>query len=97
MFMQRLGASPFENRFRETFSKIRSGQSEVEVLEHLGAPDERSRELHLGQRRGNEAAYARAARSGCVEYLLWRKGSDVVYAVGVDAVRKVCFVGSGGT
>jgi hypothetical protein len=97
MLGSRLGLTPHSRQFRGTFATVRAGMSEGEVIERLGAPDERTAEFRLGQRKGNEHEYANAARSGADHYLLWRRDGHMIYAVGFDRRGVVCYAGSGGT
>jgi hypothetical protein len=83
--------------FHSSFKKVQVGMSEAQVVAALGVANERSSEFRLGQYRGFEQAYARAAASGSSYYLLWSKGIDVVYAVGFDKDGSVTMKAVGGT
>jgi len=83
--------------FHTTFTKIQPGMSEAEAVAALGAADERSAHFRLGQYGGSEKEYARAAESGSAYYLHWKKGIDVVYAVGFDKDGRVTMKAVGGT
>jgi len=83
--------------FHNSFKNIQAGMSEAEVVAALGPADERSAEFRLGQYKGFEAEYARAAASGSSHYLLWKKGIDVVYAIGFDKDSRVTMKAVGGT
>jgi hypothetical protein len=83
----------FQNRYME----IELGMPESAVVSLLGTPNDRSSEFYLGHREGFEEAYERAAMSGAARYLMWRKGPDSVYTVGVDEEGKVVIIESDGT
>jgi hypothetical protein len=83
--------------FYGSFEKIEPGMDERRVLELLGEPDEKSATFRLGQYEGSETEYARAAASGSSKYLLWFKGIDLVYAVGIDKSGRVTVKALGGT
>lgn len=86
-----------ENKeFLEGYNEIEPGMPESMVVSLLGTPNDRSTEFYLGQREGFEEAYARAAESGAVRYLMWRRGADVVYAIGFDAAGNVVIIEPGG-
>jgi hypothetical protein len=87
----------FANPFHAAFSTVERGMLEAQVVAVLGPSDERTSEFRLGQYAGFEDEYARAARSGSSYYLLWNKGIDVVYAVGIDEDGRVTMKAVGGT
>ena len=89
--------SPEDHIFRSTFSEIKVGISEEDVITFLGRPDSRSSEFHLGQSVGFEDLYLRAEVSGAKEFLFWDREIDLVYVVGVDGTGRVVLLEKGGT
>ena len=83
--------------FRHKFRSVTVGMDENAVLTLLGEPDDRSNEFYLGQYPGFEAAYRRAAESDSSCYLIYNRGIDLVYAVGVDEQGSVTLKEVGGT
>ena len=67
------------------------------VISLLGTPNNRSSEFYLGQREGFEEAYERVAESGATHYLMWHRGTDVVYAIGFNEEGNVAIAEVGGT
>ncbi len=94
---RRLTTTPEERDFEAAFRNVEIGMSEQPVLELLGEPDERSPDFFLAQERGFEESYRRAAKSGATQFLIWRRGLDVVYTVGVNPAGTVTVAESGGT
>jgi len=87
-----------ENKeFQERYKEIESGMPESAVVSLLGTPNDRSSEFFLGQKEGFEEAYERAADSGAVRYLMWRRGTDEVYTVGFNEEGNVVIIEAGGT
>ncbi len=87
-----------ENKdFRSRYQEIEIGMQESIVVSILGSPNERSAEFYLGQREGFEEVYERAAQSSAAQYLIWRKNTDMVYAVGLNKEGNVAFFAAGGT
>jgi hypothetical protein len=91
-----LPASVKARSFNEGFSQVDLGSTEKEVLLILGEPDVRESVFRLGQEKQSEAAYVRAAASDAQQYLLWFRGIDVIYSIGVDNQRVVVIKESGG-
>ena len=85
------------SEFNDKFKLIQIGDPEEKVLLVLGNPDAKESEFRLGQKLGFEDAYARAEASDSVYYLLWFKGIDVVFSVGINDKGQVCVKESGGT
>ena len=87
-----------ENKdFQSRYQEIEIGMQESIVVSILGSPNERSSEFYLGQREGFEEVYERAAQSRAVQYLIWRRNTDMVYAVGLNKEGNVAFFAAGGT
>ncbi len=83
--------------FDSSFASVRPGISEAEVIRSLGDPDERSSDFRLSQRESFESTYEAASRSGATYWLLWRRGVDLTYAVGIGPSGTVVFKAVGGT
>ena len=92
-----VGTTPADREFLKAFQDVEVGMAESQVLELLGKPDQRSKQFFLGQRAGFEEAYHRAAASKSVHFLVWRRGLDVVYSVGIDTSGRVALAEAGGT
>jgi hypothetical protein len=92
-----VGTTPADREFRKAFQNVEVGMGESQVFELLGKPDERSREFFLGQRAGFEEAYQRASASKSAYFLVWRRGLDMVYSVGIDPSGRVALAEAGGT
>ena len=84
-------------QFDAQFEQIRLGDTQDRVLLLLGLPDAKEADFRLGQREGFEDAYTRAAESRSTQYLVWVKGIDIVYSVGIDDSGVVRAKESGGT
>jgi hypothetical protein len=83
--------------FEKSFKLIQIGDPETKALSVLGKPDAKEKEFRLGQKKGFEDAYARAEASDSTYYLLWFKGIDVVFSVGINNKGQVSAKESGGT
>jgi hypothetical protein len=83
--------------FEKQFKLIQIGDPEVLVLSVLGKPDAKESQFRIGQKQGFEDAYAKAAVSDSVYYLLWFRGIDVVFTVGINNKGKVSVKEFGGT
>ena len=92
-----VGTTPADREFLRAFQDVEVGMAESQVFELLGKADEQSKEFFLGQRAGFEKAYQRAAASKSVYFLVWRRGLDVVYSVGIDPSGRVALAEAGGT
>ena len=71
------------NEFETKFVQINIGDTEKKVLSILGSPDKKLEEFHLGQVEGFEEVYAKANKTNSEYYLIWHKGIDYVFTVGV--------------
>jgi hypothetical protein len=85
------------SEFEEKFESVQIGDPEAKALSILGEPALKEKEFRLGQMEGFEDAYARAKASDSEYYLLWLKGIDVVFSVGINNEGKVSAKGAGGT
>jgi hypothetical protein len=85
------------SHFEEQFELVRLGDTEERVLSLLGVPDARETRFRLGQEEGFEEAYARAGASGSTQFLVWYRGIDIVFSVGIDEAGTVRARESGGT
>jgi hypothetical protein len=83
--------------FEQKFAVVELGDPERKVLALLGPPDAKETTFRIGQRPGYEAAYARATATPSVYYLVWARGVDVVFSVGIDAQGRVRAKEYGGT
>lgn len=83
--------------FEKKFASVNLGDPESRVLALLGKPDAKEASFRIGQEQGYEEAYARARASGSTYYLVWARGVDVVFSVGVDAQGRVRAKEYGGT
>jgi hypothetical protein len=83
--------------FNKKFDLVQMGDSESRVISILGKPDSKENEFRIGQKKGFEEAYSRAAVSNSKYYLMWSKGFDVVFTVGINNNGQVCIKKSGGT
>jgi hypothetical protein len=86
-----------DQEFGERYKGVELGMSESTAVSLLGTPNDHSSEFYLGQKEGFEEAYERAAESGATHYLMWRKGIDMIYAVGINENGNVVVVEAGGT
>ena len=85
-----------DQKFLERYVQIEPGMPETAVVSLLGTPNDRSAEFYLDRREGNEQAYERAAESGAVRFLIWRRGRSEVYTVGLDDEGNVVIAEAGG-
>jgi len=83
--------------FEMNFALIQVGDPETKVLALLGTPDAKETNFRIGQEQGFEEAYVRAKASGSTHYLVWNRGIDVVFSVGVDSQGTVRAKEYGGT
>jgi len=83
--------------FEKLFNSLSLGDSEEKVKRVLGEADRIETEFRLGQKEGFENSYARAENSNSVRYLVYFKGIDIVYSVGINQAGNVSLVESGGT
>ena len=83
--------------FEKKFASVDIGDSESKAIALLGPPDAKESAFRLGQERGYEESYARAAASRSAHYLVWSRGIDVVFSVGIDANGTVRLKEYGGT
>jgi hypothetical protein len=83
--------------FERRFALVKIGDSESKVVALLGEPDSREGRFRIGQEEGFEGAYARARASGSKRFLVWFKGVDVVFTVGLDEQGVVRAKEHGGT
>lgn len=97
MVTDRLITSSEDKEFRVRYEEIEIGMPRSMVVSLLGAPDEHSSEFYLGQRAGFEEAYKRAAESGAINYLMWRRGINLVYAIGFNEAGNAAVMEAGGT
>lgn len=97
LFVQAMPETQEVSEFEKKFKLEQIGDSEAKTLSVLGAPDAKEKEFRLGQKKGFEDAYARAGSSDSAYYLLWFKGIDVVFAVGINNKAQVSAKESGGT
>ena len=95
--MDRLATTPADREFRAAFREVEVGMPEHRLIEILGEPDERSPTFFLAQETGFEDVHRRAAESNSVRYLVWRRGLDLVYTVGISASGEVAIAAVGGT
>ena len=88
--------SSTENQdFRDRYKEIELGMTESMVVSLLGAPNDRSSEFYLGQKKGFEEADRRAEESGATNYLIWQLETDDVYIIGINEEGKVAIVEGG--
>jgi hypothetical protein len=85
------------SEFNKKFKVVQIGDSETKTISVLGNPDAKEKEFRIGQKQGFEDAYARAKASDSVYYLLWFRGIDVVFTVGINDKGYVSAKESGGT
>jgi hypothetical protein len=97
MITDRLITVSEDKDFHARFEGIEIGMPESLVLSLLGSPDDHSSEFYLGQKEGFEEAYMRAAASGAINYVMWHRGIDLVYAIGFNKEGNAAVVESGGT
>jgi hypothetical protein len=97
MITDRLITVSEDKDFHTRFEGIEIGMEDSLVLSLLGTPDDRSSEFYLGQKEGFEEAYMRAAESGAIKYVMWHRGSDVVYAIGFNKEGNTAVLETGGT
>jgi hypothetical protein len=83
--------------FEKKFALVELGDPETKVIALLGEPDAKETVFRIGQLQGFEDAYARAGASGSSYYLVWTKGVDVVFSVGIDSRGTVRAKEYGGT
>jgi hypothetical protein len=83
--------------FSKRFKLVQIGDPETKALSVLGKPDAKEKEFRIGQEKGFEDAYARAKASDSVYYLVWFRGIDVVFTVGINNKGQVSAKESGGT
>jgi hypothetical protein len=97
MITDRLITVSEDKDFHTRFEGIEISMSESSVLSLLGTPDDHSPEFYLGQKEGFEDAYKRAAESGAINYVMWHRGGDVVYAIGFNKEGNAAVLETGGT
>ena len=83
--------------FVEKFKKIQHGDPESKVITILGKPETKESEFRLGQKEGFEESYERAKSSDSQYYLLWHRGIDVVFTIGINNKGLVSVKEHGGT
>lgn len=83
--------------FEKKFASVQLGDPETRVLALLDVPDAKETAFRIGQEQGFEEAYARAKASGSAYYLVWTRGIDVVFSVGIDPKGEVRAKEYGGT
>lgn len=83
--------------FEKQFALVKVGDSEAKALSLLGTPDAKESHFRIGQVEGFEEAYSRAKASGSTYYLVWSRGIDVVFSLGVDSKGFIRAKESGGT
>ncbi len=96
LMTDRLITSSENQDFQDRYKEIELNMPESMVVSLLGAPNDHSSEFYLGQRKGFEEAYRRAAASGAAYYLVWNLEADGVYAIGFTEEGKVAIVETGG-
>ena len=84
-------------QFGEKFERIQIGDKETKAISFLGKPDAKEKKFRLGQEIGFEDAYARAEASNSEYYLLWFRGIDVVFSLGINSKGEICVKELGGT
>jgi len=89
--------SPEDRQFYSALDGIPVGTTEAELLRRLGPPHDTGKVFYLGQPEGFEKQYREAAASTSVRYAFWRRGIDVVCAVGLDSKDRVAYKACGGT
>jgi hypothetical protein len=94
--MDRLITSSENQDFRDRYKEIELGMLESEVASLIGSPTDRSSEFYLGQRKGFEEAYRRAAESGATNYLIWHLETDEIYTIGFNEEGKVAIIEAAG-
>ena len=97
LFVQGMPETREVSEFSEKFKLVQLGDPEAKTLSVLGKPDTKEKEFRLGQKKGFEDAYTRAEASDSAYYLLWFKGIDVVFTVGINNKGQVSAKESGGT
>ena len=85
------------NEFQGQFEAVSIGDSEEAAIAVLGAPNSVETEFRLGQKEGFENAYERAEASNSIKYLVYFRGIDVVFSVGINPKGLVSLKESGGT
>jgi len=83
--------------FHARFERVVVGHTEQQVFAALGPPDHVAERFRLGQRGGFEAEYEAARVSGATRFLVWRRGIDVSFVVGLDPGGRVVVKAVGGT
>lgn len=83
--------------FKKSFDLVQTGDSESKVISILGKPDSKENKFRIGQKKDFEEAYSRAEVSNSQYYLLWFKGIDIVFTVGINTKGQVSIKESGGT
>ena len=78
------------------WDQVHFGHSREAVLELLGEPAEETAAFRLGPRKGHEQIYADAEKSGAVVWLIYHRGPDLTYAIGLAADDRVVFKARGG-
>lgn len=95
--IERLPSEKELSEFQKKYALVELGDREDEVLATLGEPIAKETDFRLGQRKGFENAYERAEASDSEYYLLWYKGIDVVFTVGINKQGNVSVKEYGGT
>ena len=83
--------------FEKKFALVKVGDSETKAMSLLGTPDAKEPHFRIGQVEGFEEAYSRAKASGSIYYLVWARGIDVVFSLGIDSEGNIRAKESGGT
>ena len=87
----------FDRRMDRACQRLKIGMPRAEAIGRMGQPARESPQFELGQYKGNEEAYARAARSGAETYLVWFNGGDYTYCIGIGEDGTVVAKEEGGT
>ncbi len=97
LFIRFMPATQEVTAFGERFASVQIGDTEAKVISLLGQPDAKEVEFRLGQKQGFENVYARAKASDSDFYLIWFKGIDVVFTIGINKNNGVRVRAYGGT
>lgn len=76
-------------QFISNFESLSLNDTEEKAISILGNPDSKEPEFRVGQKSGNESLYEKAKSSKAEYYLIWEKGIDLVFCIGIGKDKGV--------
>jgi len=76
-------------KFISDFESLSIGDTEAKILSILGNPNSKETEFRVGQKIGFESLYKKASQSNSEYYLIWERGIDLVFCIGIGKDKTV--------